>query len=61
MHEVPMQLGFRIPMKTNALKGGAARPQAAADESVERQPLGDKRLHLCGIVPAQSFIVSRRL
>jgi hypothetical protein len=40
-------------MKTKTLQGGAACPQAAADGSVEHQPLGDKRLHLSGIVPAE--------
>jgi len=39
------------PLKTIAPKGGAACPQAAADGSAERQPLGDKRLHPYCIVP----------
>jgi 2'-5' RNA ligase len=40
-------------MKTKALNGAADCPQAAADGSVERQPLGDKRLHPYCIVPAE--------
>jgi hypothetical protein len=47
-----MQLAFQSPVKTKALKGGAACPQAAADGSVVRQPPGDRRLHPYCIVPA---------
>ena len=49
-----MQLAFKPPAKAKALQGGAACPQAAADGSVERQPLGDKRLHPYRIVPAKA-------
>ena len=49
---VTIQLVFKSAVITKALKGGAACPQAAADGSVVRQPLGDKRLHPYCIVTA---------
>jgi len=57
-----MQLAFKPPAKAKALKGGAVCPQAAADGSVVRQPLGDKRLHpyRIGIVPAEFTAIALR-
>jgi hypothetical protein len=42
-------------MKTKALKGGAACPQAAALEAVDGQPLEDKRLHPFCIIPNKAL------
>ncbi len=54
-------MAFKSPVKTNALKGGVACPQAAADGSVVRQPPRDRWLHPYCIVPAQSFVNSAQV
>jgi len=48
-----MPLDLKSTTRTDALKGGAVCPQAAADRSVARQPPWDRRLHLSCMRPAQ--------